>query len=358
MTTFLDLYASKQTTPPTDAELGLRDDRAKEGCAACPSAASDNAEHAVDARIGRPRDPRLASDLPGTRIKSAPVRGDKSASIGDGRNPVRSQQPQGTLIDPDFGCPVASLRNDPLEKEHITSSQKGGSRFPSWYHLSPSEAASARKTPERRKRRAAPTLLPELSVSAEIKHKKPANLVVRPVAWRRLDETEKFLLAAERCQGDGGVAVTLNLSAGRERSYLSRYHKTQVRRLFQNSLNKALKEAGLSWLEHAFLFEISPAGRLHLHGVLRVAGLDSTALKAFKAALRQAAGNIDGRAAARQVKLKRLYDATGWAKYTFKDRKATANKLGADASWSCPKTWGVYCGCSTKRRGRPAGLHE
>lgn len=330
MPTFPDPYASKQTTPATDAELGFQHDRAREGGEVRPSAASYKDEHAVDACSGRQIDHRLVSDLPATWSESPPVLGDKSASIECGRNQTGSQQLQGISVDPDFGCPVVRFKDDPAEKEPVANVLKPVLLFPSWTLLSPSEEASAGKTTERRKRRVAPSLLPTQSVSAQIRRKKPANIVVRPVAWRRLGETEKFLLAAERCQGDGGIAVTLNLSTSREHNYMSRSRRTQARRLFQNQLNKALKEAGLSGLEYTFLFEISPEGRLHLHGVLRGAGLDETALKTLKLALRQAAGKIHGRAAARQVKLKRLYDAAGWARYIFNVRKSTANKLGTN----------------------------
>ena len=51
---------------------------------------------------------------------------------------------------------------------------------------------------------------------------------------------------------------------------------------------------------------------------------------AIKTALREAAGKIKGKAAARQVHFQRLYSASGWATYTWKACRTTAKALGGD----------------------------
>ncbi|QEU08699.1 hypothetical protein [Paracoccus yeei] len=146
----------------------------------------------------------------------------------------------------------------------------------------------------------------------------------KPTRWNDLHEAARFRVASEYTERAEGLAVSLNLSIGRESSYLSEDRQTKITRLFQNRLNGELKAAGLSGLPYAFTFELSQDGRLHLHGVLDAHGHDRDAIAN---ALRKAAGEIQGRAKARQVKLDLVHDGAGWASYTNKERKRTSQRL-------------------------------
>lgn len=146
----------------------------------------------------------------------------------------------------------------------------------------------------------------------------------KPSRWSDLSELARFRAASEYTQHADGLAVSLNLSLGREGSYLSQDRQTKITRLFQNRLNRELKAAGLSGLPYALSFEVSPQGRLHLHGVVDAFGYDRDAVAD---ALRNAAGDIPGRAKARQLKLELVHDGAGWASYVAKERKRTTSKL-------------------------------
>lgn len=69
-------------------------------------------------------------------------------------------------------------------------------------------------------------------------------------------------------------------------------------------------------------------GRVHVHGAIVLpACVDPHKVKG---ALMSAGGKIKGRAAARQVLIRRLDGAAGWAGYVQKDLKATRKVLGTD----------------------------
>ena len=90
----------------------------------------------------------------------------------------------------------------------------------------------------------------------------PAPTKRKVTRWNDLTEAARFRAASEYTERADGLAVTLNLSIGREASYLSDDRQTKITRLFQNRLNKELKASGLSGLPYAFSFELSPDGRL------------------------------------------------------------------------------------------------
>ncbi len=254
----------------------------------------------------------------------------KSASQTGHKSLEDSQQTQGIFGPSVPCCPVANSTTNLSGNNTLSVFPFPVSRVPSQEHTSRTREADESKAKRKRNRRSAfPLQGPD--ASSAIINKRPANLDVPPVAWRRLDERTKYQIAAEMCQVDGcGVAVTLNLGVAREQSYMTRQNRTRIRRLFQNSLNRPLKEVGQAGLEYALVFEVFPEGRLHLHGVFLGTGLDSSALMAIKTALREAAGKIKGKAAARQVHFQRLYSASGWATYTWKACRTTAKALGGD----------------------------
>ncbi|MHA6692033.1 hypothetical protein [Devosia sp. A449] len=83
-------------------------------------------------------------------------------------------------------------------------------------------------------------------------------------------------------------------------------------------------------LPYAFQFEISPAGRLHVHGVVCLNRADKAELDALKVALAAAGGKIKGHAGSRQVKVAELYSADGWTAYFNKALSGTIKTLGID----------------------------
>jgi hypothetical protein len=130
------------------------------------------------------------------------------------------------------------------------------------------------------------------------------------------------IIAAQRL---GGIAISLNLSPAREAALRAAADPARVMSMF---IRRAFKEVVAGVPPHGFQLEISPEGRLHLHGHL-IPG-DLTDRKRMKRALMAAGGSLDGRAASRQVKLKQIYDAPGWARYIAMDGRKTRRELGTD----------------------------
>lgn len=160
--------------------------------------------------------------------------------------------------------------------------------------------------------------------------KRIANRPGQPRRWRDLTEREKFRLSIEHCKASRGIAVTLNLSLGRAASLVSETNVTSPVRLFQNSLNRALKDAGLAEIPYGLKFELSPAGRLHLHGVFEHGDMSQEQLARLKRAFRNAAGFIKGKAGASQVKFQEITDAAGWDRYLSKAIRKTSKHMGVE----------------------------
>lgn len=147
----------------------------------------------------------------------------------------------------------------------------------------------------------------------------------------KLTDAEKFTAAVWHTKAAKGLAMSLNLGIRREGMLL--YHEDPHRRMMQN-LHRDLSAAGFKELPYAVVFEIPPEkdlGRLHLHGVIDTSGLSPDDLPRLEDALRKAAsesfGAIGGE---RQLVLKDLNDAPGWADYILKSVTSTAQELRID----------------------------
>lgn len=161
---------------------------------------------------------------------------------------------------------------------------------------------------------------------------KPANTNVKmPLPWARLSEAGRLYASARYCQVKGGVAVSLNLHNDTAARYTSGQLKTKITDLFRGALRRRLHAAGIVGLPYYLMFELSPAGELHLHGVLDLHDRSQDEIDAIKLALRQAAGQIKGRAAGRQLHLKVIWNGNGWAKYMLKARKIAQARLNLDS---------------------------
>lgn len=141
-------------------------------------------------------------------------------------------------------------------------------------------------------------------------------------AWKNTTPEEKFSRALTFVS-NAGYCLTLNLSEAQEEAL--RKSRDPARHL-SDRINRALKEAGLGAPQYAFSLEVSPEGRLHVHGtILLPAHADR---EKVKQALMEAGGRIKGKAAARQVKLEPARDPFGWASYCLKDLRRTRKALG------------------------------
>lgn len=155
--------------------------------------------------------------------------------------------------------------------------------------------------------------------------KRAANTDKRP--WSRMPEAARLHAAAVYCEDVGGMAVSLNLHPKTAARWTSGAVKTEITRLFRDGLNRRLEKAGIKGLPFMLAFELSPLGRLHLHGVIDTHDRNKQEIDAIKLALRQAAGRIEGKAAGRQLQLDEITDGAGWATYIGKARKQVLAQL-------------------------------
>lgn len=153
-----------------------------------------------------------------------------------------------------------------------------------------------------------------------------APLLIRP--WRKLWQHEKLARAFVVADEAGGISFTLNLS-GELQDTLSR-HADPVRHL-SHRINRELKAHGVT-VPYAFMFEVSPAGRLHVHGVLIPTSFDEDHVLAIDRALGRAGGKLkaDGLRFNTQSYLGHLYDGLGWFAYCRKSGDDAARFLGTN----------------------------
>lgn len=150
--------------------------------------------------------------------------------------------------------------------------------------------------------------------------------------WRDLSPAQILTLAARHFALANGQAFSLNLSAEREAELRARAdpHKRMAQLLRDRT-----RAAGFGELPIGWTFEVSPKSegdRLHLHGVIDLQGIEGSDLSRLKEAMREAAGRVEGKSAARQLSLKPLSYAPGWASYMLKDEARTAAELRLDRS--------------------------
>ncbi|MDW4548845.1 hypothetical protein R5H32_05710 [Defluviimonas sp. D31] len=140
-----------------------------------------------------------------------------------------------------------------------------------------------------------------------------------------MTEAQRFRQAVRTAGAMDGLALSLNLSIGREGAL---FDNDEPLRRITHYINRELKKDGLSGLPYALKVEICRTSRkLHLHGVI-IPGDES--LDAIKGALRRAAGEWQGRAKARQIDLKPISDADGWADYLMKAERDTDEAIRGD----------------------------
>ncbi|WP_298494823.1 hypothetical protein [uncultured Maritimibacter sp.] len=143
--------------------------------------------------------------------------------------------------------------------------------------------------------------------------------------WKRATADDKFRYAGHAAEASNGNAFTLNLSGP-----VQRHLKTHANplRAFTDTLNRELKKRGLSGLPYALTLEESSSGKLHVHGLTMPHNGTTDALRD---ALRAAGGLIGGRAGSRQLTIRKLSGAAGWAFYCRKDLEETDRVLAGEA---------------------------
>lgn len=145
--------------------------------------------------------------------------------------------------------------------------------------------------------------------------------------WRTLWQHEKLARSFEAAGRQNGQTFTLNLDPAREKLLLSRRDPADDLR---RRISRELKSA-LGYLPaYGFTFEISPSGRLHVHGVLILKSSSDAAMKLVREALARAGGRMTGKAAPRQVAFAKIEDGFGWAAYCQKAFDTACNWLGTN----------------------------
>lgn len=131
-------------------------------------------------------------------------------------------------------------------------------------------------------------------------------------AWRDLSAGQKFLVAGLAADSAGAEFFTLRLSNKRQTQITKA--DIPIRALYDR-LNRTLGAHGFSQAPYGFTVERSARDQLHLHGFVVCEPDGAGALKAI---LLELGGQIMGRAAARQLEIKRIYEGFGAAEYCMK----------------------------------------
>ncbi|MBB2969808.1 hypothetical protein [Mesorhizobium sp. RMAD-H1] len=164
------------------------------------------------------------------------------------------------------------------------------------------------------------------------KQRQEATAKVRPSiarSWRKLWPHQKLARAFLAAEAQGGISFTLNLSP-RLQATLS--GSPDPARLQSHYINRELRKATDSAVPYAFTFEVSPAGRLHLHGVLVPGSFEEDYILAIDRALGNAGGKLKAANITRltQSYLGTLPDALGWYAYIQKQGDRAAQFLGTN----------------------------
>ena len=152
------------------------------------------------------------------------------------------------------------------------------------------------------------------------------------VSWKRATPEQKFQIAGHAAEAFDGRSFTLKLSSAKQARLLR--HNNPLRAL-TDTINRQLKAHDLSGMPYALALEMSDKGVLHVHGFLIPS---DGSPEAVRRALRAAGGEIAGKAASRQLSLKKLSGAGDWAHYCRKDQAKTDQALAGAARLFLNKT--------------------
>lgn len=146
----------------------------------------------------------------------------------------------------------------------------------------------------------------------------------KTVAWKRLPADERNRRVLDHVFRSESLAFTFNLAPKQEKRFRN---EARPARALADLINRSCKSKLGRAVPLMLALEVSPAGRLHVHGVVT---LEFGEWKTFQDILKSAGGKIDGHAGPRQTHTRKLFDMTGWADYIAKDFDRTAEALGTD----------------------------
>lgn len=142
-------------------------------------------------------------------------------------------------------------------------------------------------------------------------------------AWAKTGDLSKMFAVGEAVKEGGAMAFSLNL-AGKVKADVDRKPASALK-LMSDRLTKALKAEFGHRVEFAFVLEVSPAGNVHLHGIL---ALDVAMRDRARVALEKAGGQWRGKGAVYQADARQLWNASGWTSYCTKTLERTKKALG------------------------------
>ncbi|WP_417414176.1 hypothetical protein [Hoeflea sp.] len=149
--------------------------------------------------------------------------------------------------------------------------------------------------------------------------------ILGKAGWRRSTMDDKFAAAASAAEKSPfAKAFTLNLSPRCEQTLRDHQNPTRLLSLY---LRREMQQFVGQVLPYSFCLEVSPEGRLHVHGVIVLDSDDKEHVKVVKRALARAGGPLPGRAGSRQVCFRVLKPALGWTDYILKGVKRTRKVL-------------------------------
>lgn len=143
--------------------------------------------------------------------------------------------------------------------------------------------------------------------------------------WRQASAEDKLAESVRVAARNNGITFSLNLSPKRETAARANDDPT---RFLSHYVNREMKQHLGRVLPYSFVLEVSPEGRLHLHGVVVIPGDDAALRKGIKDALMCAGGRIRGKGSSRQLALRKFSDPEGWASYMLEDIVRTRKDLG------------------------------
>jgi hypothetical protein len=144
------------------------------------------------------------------------------------------------------------------------------------------------------------------------------------VAWQRLPSDDRERRILDYAFRSESIAFTLNLTP-KKQAQLAKDERPA--KALADAINRRCKTLLGRAVPISLALEISPTGRLHVHGI---ATLEHREWKSFRDALKSAGGKVEGYGAGRQTDTRRLWSATGWAAYMAKAFHETAEALGTD----------------------------
>jgi hypothetical protein len=146
--------------------------------------------------------------------------------------------------------------------------------------------------------------------------------------WKKATADDKLASSVLAAREQEGIAFSLNLSPEREDTLRN---STDPARLLSGYINREMRAVMDIVPPYTFAFDISPNGRLHIHGVAVVHRNDLEKKKIFKKALMRAGGKLPGRSASTQCKFEKLDDTPDvWIGYVLEDIRKTRKKLATD----------------------------